>query len=83
MEDLVEMIKSKLNKPKKHYEKHKHFHIYLNGEHHKSFTDSWIRKNHLNSIKFYELSKNKTITLADDRYKKNIDLLHNETEICS
>ena len=82
MEDLVKLINNKLSeKPKKIYDRYKNYHIYLDGQRYKSFQDTWLRKQHLESIKFFNISQDKIITLKDDKYKKNLAVLHNEDEV--
>ena len=80
MKDLVKMIDTKLSeKPRKIYSRHKNYHIYLDGKPYKSFQDSWLRTNHLNCIKFFNVSQGKIVTIKDDRYKKNVEVMYNET----
>ena len=76
METLVNLINEKLNTKQvvKHYPRHKNFHIYLDNKLYKSFSDIVIRSNHIQTIKFYNASQGKNITLKDNRYSRNNNL---------
>ena len=71
METLVNMIDQVLSQAhKKVYKRHKHFYIYLDGKLYKSFSDSFLRRNHLESCKFYKLSKGAKVSIGDNKYAR-------------